>query len=55
MDYKPIGIATSGISYFEASNANAGPGIVFATGDSNFGNSFVKAIAKQRFWYRDIY
>lgn len=55
MHYKPIGIAASGTPFFEASGATEGPGIVFAAGNPNFDKSFIKAIAKQRFWERDIY
>ncbi|WP_313892239.1 catalase [Psychrobacillus sp.] len=53
--FKPIGFAASGIPFFDASNANVGPGILFATGNPEFGNEFVKAIAQQRFWDRNIY
>ena len=53
--YKPIGIATTGMSIFIASNAKEGPGIVFATGNHEFGKTFVDAIAQQRFWNRAIY
>lgn len=53
--YKPIGIASSGVPFFEASNAKAGPGIVFASDNPDFDTDFVKAIAQQRFWNRAIY
>lgn len=53
--YKPIGIATSGVSYFNASSAKADPGIIFALGNADFGNAFVQAITQQRFWGRKIY
>jgi catalase len=53
--YKPIGIATSGNEFFEASNAKEGPGIIFASDDEEFENDFIKAVAMQRFWKRDIY
>lgn len=53
--YKPIGFASTGVPFFELSNANAGPGIVFATDNPNFDIDFVKAIAQQRFWDREIY
>ncbi|MEO4054957.1 catalase [Solibacillus sp. CAU 1738] len=52
--YKPIGIASSGASYFNAINAPIGPGILFATGNPNFGDDFIKIITRQRFWDRDI-
>jgi catalase len=53
--YKPIGIATSGVPFFNASNAKAGPGIEFASSNPEFGKAFVNIIAQQRFWNRDIY
>ena len=53
--YKPIGIATSGKPFFDISNAQMGPGIVFATQDRNFSKSFINAVAAQRFWNRKVY
>ena len=53
--YKPIGIATSGVPFFNASNAKAGPGIEFSSSNPEFGKAFVNIIAQQRFWNRDIY
>jgi len=53
--YKPIGFASTGVQFFNASNAKAGPGIVFETNNPDFENAFVKAIATQRFWNREIY
>lgn len=53
--YKPIGVATTGVSFFDASSAKAGPGIVFATNNVDFSKMFVQAITQQRFWGRDIY
>ena len=38
--YKPIGIATSGNVFFEASNAKEGPGIVFASDNDEFNRGF---------------
>ena len=52
--YKPIGIATTGTEYFNAINAPKGPGILFATENPNFNDDFIKNIAKQRFWDRNI-
>ena len=43
------------VVHFLNSNAKAGPGIVFATGNPDFDMTFVKAIAQQRFWDREIY
>lgn len=53
--YKPIGVAQSGLPFFNLSGAKAGPGIVVSTGNADFGEQFVDAIAMQRFWDRDIY
>ncbi len=53
--FKPIGFATTGLSFFEGSNAKVGPGIVFATDNPEFDQEFVKAIAQQRFWGREVY
>jgi catalase len=52
MYYKPIGVATTGQPYIQTTNKNNLDGVVFASNNSNFGNDFVKAIAKQRFWDR---
>lgn len=53
--YKPIGVAQTGVPFLQASNAKIGPGVVVNTGGSDFADDFVKAIAMQRFWDRDIY
>lgn len=50
--YKPIGVATTGQNYINASDKNNMEGVVFATNNPNFGEEFVKAIAQQRFWDR---
>lgn len=50
--YKPIGIATTGQSYLQASKTNNLAGVVFAANNPNFGNEFITAIATQRFWNR---
>lgn len=51
--YKPIGVATTGQDYIHASEKNNLAGVVFATNNPNFGENFVSAIAKQRFWNRE--
>ncbi|MCH7321524.1 catalase [Solibacillus sp. MA9] len=53
--YKPIGVARTGMQFLNESNAKIGPGIVVQTGNADFGEKFVEAIATQRFWNRDIY
>ncbi|MBU8791614.1 catalase [Oceanobacillus caeni] len=50
--YKPIGIATTAQSYIQPSDKNNLDEVVFASNNPNFGNDFVEAIAKQRFWNR---
>ncbi|WP_062110156.1 catalase [Bacillus niameyensis] len=50
--YKPIGVASTGQSYIQASGKNNLAGVVFAANNPNFGEDFVSAIAQQRFWNR---
>ncbi|TRM12595.1 catalase [Lentibacillus cibarius] len=50
--YKPIGVATTGQRYIQASKDNNLAGVVFAANNPNFGDDFVSAIAQQRFWHR---
>ncbi|SDC38789.1 catalase [Melghirimyces thermohalophilus] len=50
--YKPIGVATTGQSYIQASEKNNLAGVVFAENNPNFGEDFLAAIAQQRFWNR---
>lgn len=51
-NYKPIGVASTGSSFIQASKQNNLAGVVFADKQRNFGDAFVKAIARQRFWNR---
>src|SRR5699024_7752619 len=48
--YKPIGIATTGMSYF--SEELDGPGVVIAKDNHDFKESFLDAVATRRFWDR---
>jgi len=50
--FKPIGLATTGQSYLVTSKDNNLAGVVFAANNPNFGEDFVNAICKQRFWNR---
>ncbi|WP_010530250.1 catalase [Lentibacillus jeotgali] len=50
--YKPIGVASSGQSFIQASEDNNLLGIVSAANNPNFGQEFVSAITQQRFWDR---
>lgn len=53
--YKPIGVASTGVSFFDASDAEVGPGIVMADESNNFNNDFIAAVAAHRHWDRNIY
>ncbi len=50
--YKPIGVASTGASYFQTTENNNLAGVVFAAKDPDFERNFVTAIAHQRFWDR---
>lgn len=50
--YKPIGIASTGQSLIQTSPSNNLEGVVFAANNPDFGNDFVRAISKHRFWDR---
>lgn len=50
--YKPIGVASTGRSYIQATTNNNLAGVVFAANNPNFGEDFVAAVAQQRFWDR---
>ncbi|HLS08880.1 catalase [Lentibacillus sp.] len=52
--YKPIGVATTGQNYWQVSDMNALPGVVFAANNPDFGDEFIAAIAQQRFWNRKV-
>lgn len=53
--YKPIGVASTGVSFFDASDAEVGPGIVMADESNNFNKDFIAAVAAHRHWDRNIY
>ncbi|MEK4304399.1 catalase [Oceanobacillus sp. FSL K6-0251] len=50
--YKPIGVASTGQPYIQASKNNNLAGVVFAANNTDFGEEFVSAIAEHRFWNR---
>lgn len=50
--YKSIDVASTGESYIQAPDGNNLAGVVFAANNQTFGEEFVSAIAKQRFWNR---
>ena len=50
--FKPIGVASTGQSYLKRKEGSNLDGVIFAMNQPNFGEEFVHAIAKQRFWNR---
>ena len=50
--YKPIGIATTGKKYLQASEGNNLAGVIFTQNNPNFEQEFITAIGKHRFWSR---
>ncbi|GIO25407.1 catalase [Ornithinibacillus bavariensis] len=52
MHYKPIGVASTGQSFIQASDKNNLAGVVFSANNPNFGEQFLSAITQQRFWNR---
>ncbi|WP_077326393.1 catalase [Virgibacillus siamensis] len=50
--YKPIGVASTGQSFIQASEGNNLLGVVSAANNPNFAKEFVSAITQQRFWDR---
>ena len=50
--YKPIGVASTGQSFIQASDENNLARVVFAANNPHFGKDFVRAIGQQRFWNR---
>lgn len=50
--YKPIGVASTGKKFIQATSENNLAGVIFAENNQNFNEEFIKAIARQRFWDR---
>ena len=50
--FKPIGVASGANHFLQATQQNNLAGVVFASNTQNFGEEFVKAIGKMRFWNR---
>lgn len=53
--YKPIGVASTGKTFFDASVAEEGPGVIADTDPSTFGNAFVDAVSAHRHWDRKVF
>lgn len=53
--YKPIGVASTGKTFFEASDAEEGPGVIIGEDPSKFGKAFVDAVAEHRHWDRKVF
>ncbi|MFC7366296.1 MULTISPECIES: hypothetical protein [Bhargavaea] len=50
--FKPIGVATTGQIYVQATPQNNLAGVVYAADNPNFGEEFAEAIGTMRFWNR---
>lgn len=50
--YKPLGVAATGQTYFDDVGDNNLSGVVFAENSEDFPDEFITAIAQQRFWDR---
>ncbi|MBB4826111.1 catalase [Sporosarcina luteola] len=53
--YKPIGIAKTGLDYFEASLAEEGPGVVLPIQIEGNPAAFIEAVAAHRHWNRNVF
>lgn len=53
--YKTIGVASTGKVFFEASDAEVGPGIIMYEGSDAFPEAFIHAVAAHRHWNRKVY
>ncbi|MDW0115017.1 catalase [Sporosarcina saromensis] len=53
--YKPIAVASTGKTFFEASDAEEGPGVIIGEDSSKFGKAFVDAVAAHRHWDRKVF
>lgn len=53
--YKPIGVASSAIEFFQAENMKSAPGVVMLNNSSTTPDAFIDAIHQHRFWERKVY
>jgi len=53
--YKPIGIASSAIKFFQADHMKSAPGVVMLNNSSSTPDAFIDAIGQHRFWERKVY
>ena len=53
--YKPIGVASSAIKFFQAENMKSAPGVVMLNNSSTTPDAFIDAIHQHRFWERKVY
>ncbi|MHC8516082.1 catalase [Sporosarcina sp. ITBMC105] len=53
--YKPIAVASTGKTFFEASDAEEGRGVIIGEDSSKFGKAFVDAVAAHRHWDRKVF
>ncbi|WP_432352447.1 catalase [Sporosarcina sp. A2] len=53
--YKPIGFTKESAYFIKNTSVHEGPGVIVEKAGSDFESSYVNALAKQRFWERNIY
>lgn len=53
--FKPIAFTNDGSRYIPMTSVQEGPGIIVEKKQSDFNQSYLNALAKQRFWHRSIY
>lgn len=53
--YKPIGVASSAMEFFQAENMKSAPGVVMLNNSSTTPDAFIDAIHQHRFWERKVY
>lgn len=53
--YKPIAFTTNGSRFIPKTSVQEGPGIIVEKNERDFNNAYISALAKQRFWERNIF
>ena len=53
--FKPIGVASSAMEFFQADKMKSAPGVVMLNSSSSTPDAFIDAIHQHRFWERKVY
>lgn len=53
--FKPIAFTNNGSRFISMTSVHEGPGIVVEKNEHDFNQDYINALAKQRFWERNIY